>query len=113
MVTRPSDLPALVESHQLWLVKGATAGARLNLSGYYLVGESLAGVNLSEADFSDTDLTNADFRGSILTGAEFRRARLNGALFDDAECRGINLTEPTSAAPASCGPASKTQPSRA
>ena len=57
-----------------------------------LVGASLIGGELAEAELHRADLTQANLNGSTLMGAKLHRANLSGAILSNTNLTGANLS---------------------
>ncbi len=80
-----------------WRAQFFTERAHLDLSGAYLSGIRMPGVDLSFDNLDQIDLTSADLRRGVFNGARMRQAyltrcNLNRASFEDAQAAGASFT---------------------
>ena len=80
-----------------WRARFYHERAHLDLSGAYLSGIRMPGVDLSHDNLDQIDLTSADLRRGVFTGARMRQAyltrcNLNRASFEDSQASGAVFT---------------------
>lgn len=80
-----------------WRARFFQERAHLDLSGAYLSGVRMPGVDLSHDNLDQIDLTSADLRRGIFNGAQLRQAyltrcNLNRASFEDSHASGAVFT---------------------
>ena len=80
-----------------WRARHFMERAHLDLSGAYLSGIRMPGVDLSHDNLDQIDLTSADLRRGIFNGARMRQAyltrcNLNRASFEDSQASGAVFT---------------------
>ena len=79
------DLNQIIQQHQLY-TQGKNGGTRAIIKFKNLSGLSLAGQDLSHADFTGscfigTDLSNGNFTSATFFACDMRRANLENAIF--------------------------------
>lgn len=85
------DIPAILESHALWLTSRGAQGEKASLPGANLSGVDMAEANLASANLRDADLQDCNLAGVNFEDADLRGANLSGSNLAGAELSHIKL----------------------